>query len=35
LAETVSVSAVDKVSAVVFAAGDCRNIVMPLDPGAE
>jgi DNA polymerase-3 subunit beta len=34
-AETISVSAVDKASAVVFAAGDCRNIVMPLDPGAE
>lgn len=30
-AETISVSALDKSSAVVFIAGDCRNIVMPLD----
>ena len=30
-AETISVSAVDKASAVVFKAGDCRNVVMPLD----
>ena len=30
-AETISVSAVDKSSAVVFKAGDCRNVVMPLD----
>jgi DNA polymerase III sliding clamp (beta) subunit (PCNA family) len=30
-AETISVSAVDKSSAVLFRAGDCRNVVMPLD----